>query len=80
MATLWLQYLNAGIIEMEACFKAARIAVEQGCTLQASTFLQNVIFINLTLSESEKVNSELILWYVFFPENMIILLFKETLL
>jgi hypothetical protein len=39
-----------------------------------------VIFINLTLSESEKVNSELILWYVFFPENMIILLFKETLL
>jgi hypothetical protein len=56
-----LQYLNAGIIEMEACFKAARIAVEQGCTLQASTFLQNVIFINLTLSESEKVNSELIL-------------------
>ncbi|KDR24045.1 NIK- and IKBKB-binding protein-like protein [Zootermopsis nevadensis] len=49
------KYLNAGIIEMEACFKAARIAVEQGCTLQASTFLQNVIFINLTLSELEKI-------------------------
>jgi hypothetical protein len=44
---------------MEACFKAARIAVEQGCTLQASTFLQNVVFINLTLSELEKVNNEL---------------------
>jgi hypothetical protein len=43
---------------MEACFKAARIAVEQGCTLQASTFLQNVIFINLTLSETEKVSSK----------------------
>jgi len=51
--------LNAGVIEMEACFKAARIAVEQGCTLQASTFLQNVVFINLTLSELEKVNNEL---------------------
>ncbi|XP_069696670.1 protein brunelleschi isoform X2 [Periplaneta americana] len=49
------KYLNAGIIEMEACFKAARIAVEQGCTLQASTFLQNVVFINLTLSEIEKI-------------------------
>jgi len=53
--------LNAGIIEMEACFKAARIGVEQGSTLQASVFLHNVVCINLTLSESEKVNSELIM-------------------
>jgi hypothetical protein len=49
------KYLNAGIIEMEACFKAARIAVEQGSTLQASVFLHNVVCINLTLSESEKI-------------------------
>jgi hypothetical protein len=69
--------LNAGIIEMEACFKAGRVAVEQGSTLQASTFLQNVIFINLTLSELEKVNSELILWDKVFPENIIIQLFKK---
>jgi hypothetical protein len=65
---------------MEACFKAARIAVEQGCSLQASAFLQNVIFINLTLSELEKVNSELILWDKVFPENVIIQLFKRILL
>ncbi|XP_032518719.2 protein brunelleschi isoform X1 [Danaus plexippus] len=49
------KYQNAGIIETEACFKAARIAVEQNNTLRASSFLQNVIFINLTLSEQEKI-------------------------
>lgn len=49
------KYQNAGIIETEACFKAARIAVEQNNTLHASSFLQNVIFINLTLSEQEKI-------------------------
>jgi hypothetical protein len=54
---------------MEACFKAARIAVEQGCTLQASTFLQNVIFINLTLSETEKVSIEPFLGYKVFSEH-----------
>ncbi|KAL4711474.1 hypothetical protein ACJJTC_000490 [Scirpophaga incertulas] len=49
------KYQNAGIVETEACFKAARIAVEQNNSLQASSFLQNVIFINLTLSEQEKI-------------------------
>ncbi|KAJ0174593.1 hypothetical protein K1T71_009701 [Dendrolimus kikuchii] len=49
------KYQNAGIIETEACFKAARIAVEQNNSLNASSFLQNVIFINLTLSEQEKI-------------------------
>ncbi|XP_034834345.1 protein brunelleschi [Maniola hyperantus] len=49
------KYQNAGIIETEACFKAARIAVEQNNSLHASGFLQNVIFINLTLSEQEKI-------------------------
>lgn len=49
------KYQNAGIIETEACFKAARIAVEQNNSLRASSFLQNVIFINLTLSEQEKI-------------------------
>ncbi|GLG96735.1 Protein brunelleschi, partial [Gryllus bimaculatus] len=49
------KYQNAGIIETEASFKAARIAVEQSCTLQAASFLQNVIFINLPLSEQEKI-------------------------
>ncbi|KAI8439529.1 hypothetical protein MSG28_013279, partial [Choristoneura fumiferana] len=49
------KYQNAGIIETEACFKAARISVEQGNYLLASGFLQNVMFINLTLSEQEKI-------------------------
>lgn len=56
------QYQNAGIIETEACFKAARIAVEQGFALQAASFLQNVVYINLPLNEQEKVGKfELIL-------------------
>ncbi|XP_049774968.1 protein brunelleschi [Schistocerca cancellata] len=49
------KYQNAGVIETEACFKAARVAVEQGYTLQAASFLQNVIFINLPLNEQEKI-------------------------
>ncbi|KAK9709008.1 Transport protein Trs120 or TRAPPC9, TRAPP II complex subunit [Popillia japonica] len=49
------KYQNAGIIETEASFKAARISVEQNHSLQAATFLQNVVFINLTLSEQEKI-------------------------
>lgn len=44
-----------GIIETEASFKAARISVEQNHSLQAASFLQNVVFINLTLSEQEKI-------------------------
>ncbi|XP_068618004.1 protein brunelleschi [Battus philenor] len=49
------KYQNAGIIETEACFKAARIAVEQNNSLLTSSFLQNVNYINLTLSEQEKI-------------------------
>ncbi|KAJ8881936.1 hypothetical protein PR048_018423 [Dryococelus australis] len=49
------KYKNAGIIEMEASYKAARVAVDQGWTLQAASFLQNVVFIDLTLTELEKV-------------------------
>lgn len=48
-------YQNAGIIETEASFKAARISVAQNHPLQAASFLQNVVFINLTLSEQEKI-------------------------
>ncbi|CAH0563486.1 unnamed protein product [Brassicogethes aeneus] len=49
------KYQNAGIVETEASFKAARIAVEQNHALQAASFLQNVVYINLTLSEQEKI-------------------------
>jgi len=44
------------VIEVEACFKAAQVAIQQGCPLQAASFLKNVTLINLTLSESEKVS------------------------
>lgn len=43
------------MIETEACFKAAQIAIQQGCPLQAASFLKNVVLINLTLTEQEKV-------------------------
>lgn len=49
------KYQNAGIVETEASFKAARIAVEQNHALQAASFLQNVVYINLSLSEQEKI-------------------------
>lgn len=49
------KYQNAGIVETEASFKAARISVEQNHSLQAASFLQNVVYINLTLSEQEKI-------------------------
>ncbi|XP_063226452.1 protein brunelleschi isoform X2 [Bacillus rossius redtenbacheri] len=49
------KYKNAGIVEMEASYKAARVAVDQGWTLQAASFLQNVVFIDVTLTELEKV-------------------------
>lgn len=42
-------------METEASFKAVRIAVEQNHSLQAASFLQNVVYINLTLSEQEKI-------------------------
>ena len=49
------KYQYAGIIETEASFKATRISIEQNCTLQAASYLNNVILINLPLSEQEKV-------------------------
>lgn len=49
------KYQYAGIIETEASFKATRISIEQNCTLQAASYLNNVVLINLPLSEQEKV-------------------------
>lgn len=50
-----LIFFLLGIIETETSFKAARISVEQNHSLQAASFLQNVVYINLTLSEQEKI-------------------------
>lgn len=51
------KYQYAGIIETEASFKATRISIEQNCTLQAASYLNNVVLINLPLSEQEKVRN-----------------------
>jgi len=51
------KYQYAGIIETEASFKATRISIEQNCTLQAASYLNNVVLINLHLSEQEKVRT-----------------------
>ncbi|XP_070171245.1 protein brunelleschi [Polyergus mexicanus] len=50
------KYQYAGIIETEASFKATRISIEQNCTLQAASYLNNVVLINLPLSEQEKID------------------------
>uniref|UniRef100_A0A1B0DMT1 Trs120/TRAPPC9 N-terminal domain-containing protein n=1 Tax=Phlebotomus papatasi TaxID=29031 RepID=A0A1B0DMT1_PHLPP len=49
------KYRHAGIIETEAALKAARICIEQGQNLDVSMFLQNVLYINLNMSEQERV-------------------------
>ncbi|XP_011499919.1 PREDICTED: protein brunelleschi isoform X2 [Ceratosolen solmsi marchali] len=52
----YTKYQNAGIIETEASFKATRISIEQNCTLQAASFLSNVLFNNMTMNEQEKID------------------------
>lgn len=49
------KYRHAGIIETEAALKAARICIEQNQNLDVAMFLQNVLYINLNMSEIEKV-------------------------
>lgn len=49
------KYQNAGVIETEASFKAARIAVELNMIIHAANFLQNIVFINLALPEEQKI-------------------------
>ncbi|XP_065336501.1 protein brunelleschi [Cloeon dipterum] len=53
--THYSKYLNAAVMETEACFKAARVALMQNKKLQASSFLQNVLLINLNLTEEHKI-------------------------
>ncbi|XP_071115106.1 trafficking protein particle complex subunit 9-like [Haliotis cracherodii] len=50
------KYKNASMIEMEASFKACRVLIMQRKYLQASDFLQNVVYINLQSSEEDKIH------------------------
>lgn len=45
--TLYPQYKNAGVIELEACVKAVRVLAIQKRGMEASEFLQNAVYINL---------------------------------
>lgn len=49
------KYRHAGIIETEAALKAARICIEQNRYLDVAVFLQNVLYINLNMTEQERV-------------------------
>ncbi|XP_011210038.2 protein brunelleschi [Bactrocera dorsalis] len=49
------KYGPAAIIETEAALKAARIMIEQNRPLDVAMFLQNIFFINVTMSEPERV-------------------------
>lgn len=51
------QYQNANVIETEACYKAARLAIQHNAYLHAANFLHSVMLINLALNEEEKVSS-----------------------
>ncbi|KAK3088481.1 hypothetical protein FSP39_019701 [Pinctada imbricata] len=50
------KFKHAGIIEMEASLKACRVLIVQSKYLQASDFLQNVIYINLRISDEDTIN------------------------
>lgn len=49
------KYKNAAVIEMEASFKACRVVILQQKYLDASDFLQNVVYINLQLSDEDRI-------------------------
>jgi len=51
----YAKYKNAGIIETEASLKAVKYLVINRSFLLASEFLQNIVFINLQLSDREKI-------------------------
>ncbi|XP_061177243.1 trafficking protein particle complex subunit 9-like isoform X2 [Saccostrea echinata] len=49
------KFKGAAVIEIELSLKACRVLTMQGKHLQASSFLQNVIYINYNVSEEDKI-------------------------
>lgn len=49
------KYRHAGIVETEAALKAARICIELNRSIDVAVFLQNVLYINLNITEHERV-------------------------
>nr|XP_022294206.1 trafficking protein particle complex subunit 9-like [Crassostrea virginica] len=51
----YAKFKSAAVIEIELSLKACRVLTLQGKCLQASSFLQNVIYINYNVSEEDKI-------------------------
>lgn len=51
------KYRNAAIVEIEAAFKAARISIEQNRPLDVAIFLQNILYVNHSMPEPERIKS-----------------------
>ncbi|CAH1247732.1 TRAPPC9 [Branchiostoma lanceolatum] len=49
------KYKNAAVIELEGIIKATRIMITQRKNLQASEFLQNMVYINIQLTDEDKI-------------------------
>ncbi|XP_030380620.1 protein brunelleschi [Scaptodrosophila lebanonensis] len=49
------KYRHAAIIETEAALKATRVCIEQNRPLDVAMFLQNILYINLSMTEAERV-------------------------
>lgn len=49
------KYRHAGVIETEAALKAARLCIELGQNLEVAMFLQNVLYIDLNMTEQKRV-------------------------
>ncbi|XP_037823203.1 protein brunelleschi [Lucilia sericata] len=51
------KYRNAAIVEIEAAFKAARIFIEQNRPLDVAMCLQNILYINHSMTEADRIKS-----------------------
>ncbi|XP_065355679.1 protein brunelleschi [Calliphora vicina] len=51
------KYRNAAIVEIEAAFKAARIFIEQNRPLDVAMCLQNILYINHSMIEADRIKS-----------------------
>ncbi|XP_055918283.1 protein brunelleschi [Eupeodes corollae] len=49
------KYRSAAVVETEASLKAARICIEQNKNLDVTSFLQNILSINLNMSDQDRV-------------------------
>ncbi|XP_013113737.2 protein brunelleschi [Stomoxys calcitrans] len=51
------KYTNAAIIEIESAFKASRIMIEQNRPLDVAMFLQNILYVNHSMTETDRIKS-----------------------